>query len=1434
MNMIKLSNYIYRIFLVLIFMLLVPGKMGGLAFAALTDISSAPIFTEVTATTEVKPNVMFILDDSGSMDFDYMPDNAQDFQPSSSFFSGTTYRVGGASSQCNGVYYNPTITYTAPIKADGTSYTNSSFTAAWKDGYNTGNGTTNLSTSFKASSSDAAQAAYYWTYSGTETTEKLKDYYNTNSTFYKECRSTLTGGTSGVITSGQPGQGKFTRVIVSSTSGPGGTDERTNFANWYSYYRTRMLTMKTAAGHAFSSIDDHFRVGFMSINNNDSPAFLNITDFDSTQKTNWYTKLYDSDPGDSTPLRSALSNAGLIYAGKKTSLYGQTVVDPVQYSCQQNYTILSTDGFWNGSGGKKLDNSTMDSPDSALPRPYGDGGYSQPQTRTSQLQQRTVSTQAQQRTSQLQQRTSQLQKQESQLQKRTKSHGNWGSWQNVSSCNASSSVQCQYSDGSWTPTSTCNAIAKDTRDPYSVGLARSCRTVSGSYSNVASCTETSPDASGNFIECQYNAGSWTNVASCTAIAKSAGPAYTVASAVECQDVVTNGTWANATSCTETAGPPANTTGSATECQYTAFSAWSNVNSCTATSQSTGPTYTVGVANECQTVGLGGTPNTLADVAAYYYYTNLRTTDLDNCTGPVIPPATTATDLCAANKVPPSGIDTATWQHMTTFTLGLGARGKMVFSSTYLTDKTGDYYSVSKGTTASSSECTWQSTGTTCNWPVPDDDQIQNIDDLWHAAVNGHGNYYSAADPTGLANGLASSLNVIINTPKPGTAAAAATTNPQITNDQDNYQFSTYFKSIEWSGELIRQLIDPATGSVADYNHMNPDPSTYDWSAQALLDAKTYTTRKIYTKGTISGVTGMIDFTWTNIDSANLESYFTAPHISTSPPSGLTGLSQFCSTGTDCLSSTAQSNSTVSNGGAAGEALVNFLRGDISNEEGSTTDPTKFYRHRTHVLGDIVSAQPQYVGPPNKSYIDTGYSDFKDQKASRTPMVYAAANDGMLHAFNAGTGQEEWAYIPSFVLSKLYTLADKEYSDKHQYFVEGTPVVSDVYYDGSWKTILVGGLNAGGKGYYALDITDPAAPALLWEFTDTNMGYTYGNPQIVKLDNATGTSFGTWVVLLTSGYNNVGDGKGWLYVVSPKTGAILNSVSTTAGSTSSPSGLAKIVAQAGSDNIVKRVYGGDLLGNLWRFNVGASTSTVQLVATLKDASGNAQSITTKPQVTTYSGLPLVFVGTGRYLGESDVPSTQTQTFYALKDKLDGTSYDNPRELDGFFTQTLSEGTCPADASVDVCEPGTEIREMTVGEGSLLDKDGWYVDFPDGELSATDSKLTQGTISFTTGLPTESTSAVCGEGDATSGDPATFDYQLDYLTGAVIGASVGEKGVAGVYLGVGLATAPQVVQLEDGTLVEIIRLSTGETVTRKLRVGSSSGTVSRESWRELISE
>ena len=234
---------------------------------------------------------MFILDDSGSMERTHMPDDVEDFGQT----SGGTHKYGYVSSQCNGVYYNPNFTYNPPaqVASNGavTYYPNSRFNSsggAWKNGFDTSAGQTDLSSAFQAWTTSTVQntnlqgtddgtgvAAYYYKYTGSQLTLAQKNYFDTNSDFYKECNSTISGT--------GPGTAVFTKVTVNSSSGPGGTDERQNFANWYSYYRTRMLMMKSSTGLA-SSASATLSGWVHELNNNGGQAFLNISDFNGAQK----------------------------------------------------------------------------------------------------------------------------------------------------------------------------------------------------------------------------------------------------------------------------------------------------------------------------------------------------------------------------------------------------------------------------------------------------------------------------------------------------------------------------------------------------------------------------------------------------------------------------------------------------------------------------------------------------------------------------------------------------------------------------------------------------------------------------------------------------------------------------------------------------------------------------------------------------------------------------------------------------------------------------------------------------------------------------------------------------------------------------------------------------------------------------------------------
>jgi Tfp pilus tip-associated adhesin PilY1/TolA-binding protein len=1889
-----------------------PHRLLGLALAAslalpLTSLAASislatqPLAT--SSTSSVKPNVVFMLDDSGSMAWDYMPDDSKNFAG----------KYGFNTNQCNGVYYDPATVYKPPVDSTGASYANASFSGAWDNGYATTAGTTDLNTGFTGGSGSGSSGinltpgpAFYYTYSGTQTSGAQKDFHNTNSTFYKECISTVgsttavdgthpvntlfsktTLGTSEVTTitvwpigsatitvntassfraggilvngvdqimSGRSSSSSTTSTVASniatminnctaaktgnctvsgysatvsgsvititgpasagvtlttsvnsgswthtdtafsasattavssirvngvelllsgttasSTSGntlaasvaaginatgysatasgtvvtvtgpasaanyqpvittipasggmtlTAGTFPETsptklqNFANWYSYYSNRMLMMKTGVGRAFASIDDKYRVGFLTMNNNVNPDIVDVGSFNAAQKSAWYTKLYAATPGNSTPLREALSHVGQLYAHKfgdvtsytatitvggsgstgvdsvqvggteimvgpttastststvagkintqinllDPSNYGSTVSgsvvtitgpatalgsvpavtndgggmtftataftahtttaqlngispkDPVQYSCQQNFVILSTDGYWNGSTTYDLSTptTTVGNQDGTAPRAMFDGAKanrttsqvyqtktqlmqatsqiqqvqqqaSQLQSSTTQLQTSTSTLQSQ--TSQLQKQTSQLQKQTTQLQKTTQrfrkcsANGSpsWGSctdvafnctsgtgdaslpycragtastagastcsvgsttnpattacnsvvtsayagassctvvtspdsngyttqcqtvvtsaFANASSCTATTTpnssgyttqcqtivtsayadvssctattipngsgqtTQCQYSAYSApTNVNSCTTVAQDTTSPHTVPTATACTYSAPVVANVSSCTPIAQDTTspydmtasgGQAVSCAYADGSWTNVNICSAVAKDATSPYDMTASggisTQCQTVGTSSCASGTTCTTVTTGPTpvasctqaAASTGNnwtQTTCTTTPVSPKTLVASCACT---TTPSCTVNsgtpnyVTTTCDTTSTtatgvsscspqaasasnnyttitcagatGGTSDTLADVAMYYYQTDLRDGSLYNCVGGTSTDFPSGNPDVCKNNVYVTGADNNVNQHMTTFTLGLGTRGRMVYSSKdYMNDTSGDFYSVKTGAltdlAATPPICSWQSTGTECNWPIPASGSVNNIDDLWHAAVNGRGTYFSATNPTELSDGLSSALSSI--TARKGSAAAAATStlNPVAGN---NFAYVASYTTVKWTGNLEARSINVTNGVINEaatwcvenltagtciapsYESVDssgsstthscvtpnstaascPSPSVFTADVDPVthltlttgkcsllmpvacsgtmptLVGATTDTRHIYTAD--SSGTALVDFLYANLTTAQ-QAYFDAGNIAS--------LSQW-----PALTSTQRTT-------AAGANLVNYLRGQYNFDERASNlvgaVDNRIYRYREAVMGDALESQPAFLGKPTFSYADPGYSSFVTAKSSRPGTVYMGANDGMMHAFAADTGIERWAYVPSMVIPNMWKLADQDYDFNHVNFVNGSPTTSDVCVancsnaaTADWRTILVGGLNGGGRGYYALDITDPTAPALLWEFTpttatksspyaDDNVGYSFGQPVITKkLD-------GTWVVLFTSGYNNTGpgDGQGYLFVLNALTGAKISALPTNVGSTITPSGFAKISAwnDQPASNVASYVYGGDVLGNVWRFDINspAGASNPLLFATLKDPSGVAQPVTTAPVLGLIKSKRVIFVGTGKYLEALDLSNTQVQSEYAIKDDDATATFANPRShtllAPKMVNQTLS------------AVPNTNTRNTTNNSVDFDTDMGWFVDFPDsGERVNIDSKLVQGTLLVPTIVPTNT---VCSPG------------------------------------------------------------------------------------------
>jgi type IV pilus assembly protein PilY1 len=484
----------------------------------------------------------------------------------------------------------------------------------------------------------------------------------------------------------------------------------------------------------------------------------------------------------------------------------------------------------------------------------------------------------------------------------------------------------------------------------------------------------------------------------------------------------------------------------------------------------------------------------------------------------------------------------------------------------------------------------------------------------------------------------------------------------------------------------------------------------------------------------------------------------------------------------------------------GTTLVSYLRGDKTNEP-------DLFRQRDHLLGDTVNAVPVYVSKPLFQFGDAvtpNYGAFKAAQASRPATLYVGANDGMLHAFDGATGKEVWAYVPTMVMANMHLLADKNYAIKHAYFVDGTATVMDAYFGGAWHTVLVAGLNKGGKGYYALDVTDPANPKPLWEFctdstictsADPNIGFSYGNPVITKR-----ATDGKWVALLTSGYNNA-DGQGWLYVVDLETGGILDKVSTLAGTPGTPSGLA--------NNTVLSVYAGDLLGNVWKFDMTTAPPGVQRLGLATDPGGVAQPITTRPEITRINTNLVLYVTTGEYLGVSDLATTQIQTVYAFKD----TSADLGalRMNAGMMTNT------------PVVNPDDSVSIPSGFTVNWTSQNGWYVDLPRaGERVNIDPQLVQGTLLVVSNQPDTNACSTGGQ---------SFFYAFDYANPTAVSSSTNGTSL-GTKIGSAVAVGLTVIKLPSGAVKALIPTADTKIGTFGVPVGSGSVSTRRIGWRQLF--
>jgi len=762
-------------------------------------------------------------------------------------------------------------------------------------------------------------------------------------------------------------------------------------------------------------------------------------------------------------------------------------------------------------------------------------------------------------------------------------------------------------------------------------------------------------------------------------------------------------------------------------------------------------------------------NTLADVAMRNYETDLRP-DLDD-------------------RVPGQPtVDEAEHQHLVTYTVGYGINGTLDPATSNPLD---DGF----------------------EWPTPSANSNTTVDDLWHAAYNGRGQYLSAHSPMELQAAVANAVTDISR--RTGTTAAVAVNSAQLTTEAVVYR--AQFNSNRWQGNLMAfPFIDTNTGELA------PTPK---WDAAGKLNSRNFVInpRKVITYDDSPSTKDGVPFRWDDISNAMKAD----------------------------LRTNAQGGSDAE---AVGRARLDYLRGDRSHEGSGY-----FFRERLSLLGDIVNSGPVFVGEPNLAWPDyapfpvgaAAYSQFKNSAArTRKSMVYVGANDGMLHGFDAETGVEEFAYVPGLFNSSaigdgLHYLTEPNYV--HRFYVDQSPALSDVYVSGGtstgWHTVLIGGLRSGGRGLFALDVTNPAMFAnednadkvVMWEFSnadDNDLGYTFSRPFIGLANN------GKWVAIFGNGYNDLGSGEASLFIVDIEAGVDGNwttgdywKITTEAGDSSNRNGLTTpAIADVDGDGTVDRVYAGDLQGNMWVFDLSANNPNFWDVAY---SSGSTpvplftapagQAITGKPVVARHPTVPIstspdnspnlmVFFGTGQYLVESDKTSTGVQSYYGVWDE--GSK--------GLTRANLVEQT------FDNSFPGKVLTRNPINYANDF---GWYFDLAEtGERAVTASIARADRVFFNSFIPEDDPCSVGGYGYKYAVDMETGGSPLEATYDTNEDGEINELDTIGNGVSLGVLVAirqdgylPQPVFIEDQAI-------TGEEST-KIK-GLRNIPVGRFAWQELI--
>lgn len=695
-------------------------------------------------------------------------------------------------------------------------------------------------------------------------------------------------------------------------------------------------------------------------------------------------------------------------------------------------------------------------------------------------------------------------------------------------------------------------------------------------------------------------------------------------------------------------------------------------------------------------------NTLADVAMKYWKTDLQ-------------PATT-------NAVPPVAENTSFWQNMTSFTIGLGVKGDL--------DPATDLPALTAGTKS------WGNAtagGTTAN-----------VDDLWHAAVNSRGKYFSAKDPQELSTAIRTALAGATG----GAGATAGVATAASLLSSNNRKYIPRFNPGIWDGEVQAYALD-ASGVATTVS---------TWDATSKMPA--FGSRNVVTFDNTPTTWAGTTFSWSAL-----------------PTAARTAMGSVATTYTT--------------------QFIDYLKGDHSLE--GTGNP---FRSRINaagvpfVLGDIVNSNPVLIKSNfDGAYTDplfggaTAYAAFKATKAARTPVLFAGSNDGMLHGFQdtlgvtpSLDGQEIFAYVPRAVYSNLSKLADKTYGVsptlQHQYFVDGPMNEADAYVNApgastpSWRNYLFGSLGAGGRAVFALDVTNSTSMTgsnVRWELSDSedsDIGYVMTPVKVGVLAN------GRWVAIFGNGFSST-SGRAVLFVVdienaassnaSIRAGAIQKLVLEGITGTNGLGGVTLIPNR--TSGRTEFIYAGDKNGTMWKMKYDASTNafvkdTISPAGLFnaRDSGGNPQPITASPAVFAHPqsnvGGYMVLFGTGKLFAAADSSDTSTQSVYAVWDKDAGPSavvdtVPRPLARANLIVRNLTafSGTGGASGTTFYAVSGSSVN---YGAGSL--QRGWYMDLSPaitgGRVIYPAQVVGYATALLSSVAPVQGTPAACVSGDGSA--------------------------------------------------------------------------------------